>query len=553
MEIPKSDQEKFSLYERVLDDCFTTRESRKAQYNRLRLFYLYGTDNGDTDTTYNKIYPHIDQLISFMYSNETTKFSVNIGAGSHDVELKRTPVLGRAVNDAWHSSNGDITFENGLEWAHVFGTMIHKQRWHRGSVECFNVAPHDFGVLREDISQLSRQEAYAQKYYMTKSELERELKVTENPRRGAIIDALTAGAKPPDRGGETMGNLIISSQLPVGSGGYASGSYDGSVSSPAMYNPRVSADLVEMTELYIYDNEIEDFRIVTLCDPYMVVYDRPIDRFFIPGESPFTQICPVPDPGYFWGRSEVDGLIPLQLMRNERMGQIRRMMDKQASPPTALAGFPGITDEMKLALDSPAGFVVSETPSAKVERLAPQIPEDLFAEIRQIDEMFAERSGISNVLSGKGESGVRTKGQTNSLATFGSSRVKKRALVVEDALEKIATLYLQMMMRYDDKKEYLDEDGTLFSASQFTKDFVVKVDAHSNSPIFSEDITEKAQMLLKNRAITRARFVEMLSPPNEQLIVQELKTKIEPAEARAQAAKAAQQSQGGKVQKLRQG
>jgi hypothetical protein len=42
------------------------------------------------------------------------------------------------------------------------------------------------------------------------------------------------------------------------------------------------------------------------------------------------------------------------------------------------------------------------------------------------------------------------------------------------------------MMIYDDT-QYVDEDGNKFIAAQFTSDFNVKVDAHSNSPIFMED------------------------------------------------------------------
>jgi hypothetical protein len=50
--------------------------------------------------------------------------------------------------------------------------------------------------------------------------------------------------------------------------------------------------------------------------------------------------------------------------------------------------------------------------------------------------MFEEASGIVNVLQGKGETGVRSSGHASQLARLGSSRARKRALVVEDALEK---------------------------------------------------------------------------------------------------------------------
>jgi hypothetical protein len=122
-------------------------------------------------------------------------------------------------------------------------------------------------------------------------------------------------------------------------------------------------------------------------------------------------------------------------------------------------------------------------------RLAPDIPGDLFEVIHEIDQMFAEVSGITSVLSGRGESGVSSQGHASQLARLGSSRAKKRALIVEDSLEKVATLYLKLMQAYD-PTHFTDTEGVPFIAEQFTKDYVVKVDAHSNSPIFTEDLKQ---------------------------------------------------------------
>jgi hypothetical protein len=42
-------------------------------------------------------------------------------------------------------------------------------------------------------------------------------------------------------------------------------------------------------------------------------------------------------------------------------------------------------------------------------------------------------------------------------------------------------------MQAYDKTHLTDMEGSKFIPEQFTKDYVVKVDAHSNSPIFMED------------------------------------------------------------------
>jgi hypothetical protein len=152
----------------------------------------------------------------------------------------------------------------------------------------------------------------------------------------------------------------------------------------------------------------------------------------------------------------------------------------------------------------------------------PDIPNDIFREISEIDNMFAEASGIVNVLQGRGESGVRSAGHASQLARLGSSRAKKRALVIESSLEKLATLYLKLMMVYDDTM-YVDEDGNKFIAAQFTNDFTVNVDAHSNSPIFMEDQRDLAFNLFQAGAISKERLIDMLDPPMKQLLLEDLR------------------------------
>jgi hypothetical protein len=537
MRIPKKDTDAWALYDRVIHDCFASRSNRKAQYASWRLYYLYGTDNGDTDYIYNKIYPHLDTVLSFMYSNETTRFSIQTDASIPDQELKKVPKLNAAVNDEWHSSNGDIVFSNALEWAHVYATELVKLRWNGKAVEPFVCDPHNFGVLREDVSQLSRQEAFCQEYLASRTQLEYELRACEHPRLNNLLSAIVPTGKRNEIGGDTRQLLVTNTQIPTSGGSVLRGSYVGNLGVDNQYVAKVTDDLIQMRELYIYDDQLKDFRIITLASDNLVVFDRPLNRMFVDHEIPFIQVCPCPDHNYFWGRSDVERLIPLQIMRNERFAQVRKMMAKQANPPKSMSGFPGSTDEMGNALDTPGGVVFSDMPGAKVEDLSPQIPEDLFQDIESIDKQFEEMTGVNNVMSGRGEPGVRSTGHAAQLANLGSSRTKKRALIIEDSLEKVATLYLQIMQKFDDSR-FKDQDGDYFIPAQFTKEFLVKVDAHSNSPIFTSDLAQKAVQLFKMGAITKERVIEMMGVPMEQLLKQDLKDKIEPADRAKAAAEA---------------
>jgi hypothetical protein len=288
------------------------------------------------------------------------------------------------------------------------------------------------------------------------------------------------------------------------------------------YKPEVAEDTVEMKELWLWNNDTEDYQVVTIASPDIVIYDRPGESMFLKGELPFVQITPDPLPDYYWGQSECQKLIMLQQLRNQRMTEILDLLAKQVTPPTALSGFTGILDEKNFALNRAGGLLSSDMPNAKVDKLAPQMPADLFEVIHEIDSMFAEVSGISNVLSGKGESGVRSQGHASQLARLGSSRAKKRALIVEDSLEKVATLYMKCMQVYD-KTHYKDTEDVPFIAEQFTKDYVVKVDAHSNSPIFTEDLKQLAFNLYKTGAIDKESLLDLIDVPMKQLLKDKLK------------------------------
>lgn len=155
--------------------------------------------------------------------------------------------------------------------------------------------------------------------------------------------------------------------------------------------------------------------------------------------------------------------------------------------------------------------------------------------------MFEEASGIVSVLQGRGEAGVRSSGHASQLARLGSSRAKKRALVIEDSLEKLATLYLKCMQAYD-KIHLTDIEGRKFIPAQFTKDYVVKVDAHSNSPIFMEDSRKLAFELFQANVIDKESLLDLIEPPMKQLLLERLK-KMEAKQAEAQKQQQAQQQQ----------
>ena len=539
MIIPSNPIDREQLYSEVANKCLISRDDRISQYNTLRSYYLFGSGPESRPASFNKIFPHIDTLSSFLFASDTTRFSIILGAGVNaEVEHKKTSPLIRRLNDKWSDSNADIVFGQAVNWSLVYNTMIIKLIQRGRETTPYLVDPSSFGVLREDQCQLDKQEAFVHTYYTTKSQLERDL--AGHPNLKDILNRVSVSQQDTTQMSAGVQRIITSQFAGASLSQNMIGNTYAPLESSLMYRPKVGEEVIEMMELYVWNDEENDYQIVTMASGGVCIYDRA--NFFYHGEHPFIQVCPNPAPDYFWGYSEVQRLMRLQDMREHRMEQISNLLDRAVDPPTALTGWMGLVDEKNFALSKVGGVLSSSEMGGKVEQFRPQVPQDTFAEIREIDHMFSEMSGISNVLSGRGETGVRSKGHASELARLGSARPKKRALVIEDSLEVLATKYLKLDQQHN-PDPLRTPDGQEFISEQFTKDFMVKVDAHSSSPVFMEDMKQDAMELFKAHAITRKTLVQLIHPPMEQETLQELKIIEKKEEEQKKAEAQAQQAQ----------
>lgn len=538
MIIPSTPVEAYAFYTDIMKKCLASRAERRARYNVLRMYYAYGADPGTTQgPVYNKIFSSVDQVASFMYSQETTRFTIELGESvSTDTkvgETRKIPAIKHSLAKEWNASNTDIVFGCCVLWSFALGSMFIKTiPGTQGSILPGVVDPEDLGVLREDVMGLHNQEAFVHSYLISRSQLENELTLGEHKRKDEILSRVSGSPRAAQQGeGGVFDRIVVSAVQPNVVGALRGGMWS-NISQIA--RAKVSEPLVEMNELYIFDDSIDQYRLVTLAQPQELIWDRPLDRAFLKNELPFVQICPSPNPHYFYGDSEVERLIPLQEKLNRRLEEIDHLLELQAKPPKSASGYSSPIDEIALAMDSPNGLVNTDMPGAKMDVHSPQIPEDLYREVHEILAMFEDVIGLTSVNQGKGEAGVRSQGHAAQLSRLGSARIKKRALVIEDSLEKLATLYVQIKRRYD-KRRMRASEGEEFIAAQFTDDFIAKVDAHSNSPIFMEDQTALAFKLFEVKAIDRDELLDLVEVPMRELLKERLKSKIEPQEAAAAA------------------
>ena len=496
----------------LVTKCLGTRRDRVGAYNGLKHYFLWGAQEGD-QAPYNKIYPHLDLLTAFLYSQATVEYDISV-SDQPEAIFRQAGIMSKRLNMYFHDHGVADMFGEALLWALVYNSTIAKFNWNKHSgLEPYLIEPHNFGVLREDVPDLNRQEAFVQSYMISEAELKR--RISGLPNSADIMKRITARpVQSDDTFPESVNRIIVAGTVDM-----TSSTTRGMVNVPDVlgqlqYKPKTSEDLVEMYELWAWDDDKEDYRTITLADPGVVIYGRKDigNLLGIKGEHPFIKICPNPLYDYFWGWSEITNLVRLQDWSTERLRDIRRLLQLQANPPKSFTGFGGISDEKFAAMGSPGAWMSEQTPGAKVEQLTPEVPADLFQDIVMITNMFNDESGLSDILQGKGETGVRAKGHADILAKLGSARIKKRALSVEKTLEQMGELVVKIMKAKDDfiiKAEGIEP----FVAAQFTEDYQVHVDAHSASPVFVDDHVQLAFGLAKAGAIDADSLLELTRPP----------------------------------------
>jgi hypothetical protein len=532
VKIPKV-EEREAFYWDLIDKCLVSRGQRKAMYESMRSYSMFGSAPGQDPAIFNKIDASMDSLASFLFAAETTRFSIKLGAGvDKKMEMPKIPPLIERLNDRWQDSNCDMMFGMAVKDALTYATIIFKLVQRKTETHPFVIYPGDFGVLREDIPLLDRQEAFVHVFMTTKDQLRRDLE--NHPNKDLLLSRINANRKADDENELPAGvQRIITSQVSPNIQGNVNaplaGAYDAMV-------PRTAEELIEMKELWVWDDTFKSkdghwrdggWRVVTMADPGITIYDRPSydpedtsKSMFLQSDHPFTKICPNPMSDYFWGQSEVQKCIILQGEREHRLGQIHRLMDRMVDPAKSMFGVWGAVDEKNDAARLIGALISSQDPLAKITEHKPLLPPDVWTDIHEIDMMFDETIGLSNVLKGKGEAGVRSKGQTDRLAQLGSSRSKKRALVIEDSLERIGLQYVQLDQKHNKDPLVMIGNGKEeeFIAEQFTKDYMVKVDAHSSSPVFIEDQKNGAYAMFDRHIIDGEAVLDAEQPQNIQAL-----------------------------------
>jgi hypothetical protein len=544
MILPTSEEDLTKRVVRLIDTCTATRQVRSELYRRREAYYLYGCAD-QTPVRYNRLESHLDLVAAFLYAPDHAFFNLSAERNSEDAVIKQAIALQDEFNDDFHDDGLSDLFAEAIPWSLTYDTMIFKQGWNetRDCQIAELVPPQNFGVYREDIADLDSQAAFCHTYFLDFSDTAQRL---VRAGKGAEIAKIDVTNRPfvspfPDM----LNRMIISSTGGTNIMGNVAGQINPLYTPLATYQPQVDAPVVEWSELWVWDDDHDDYRIFHVCRPDILISDslktvaamrsakkfqaqnneffRTETNLFLPRDHPFTAIRPYTKYNYFWGISHIDRLIPLQDWMTERLDQIADILERQAYPPKVGSGFMGLTDEKMGAFGGADTYLFDQMPGAKIEELAPKMPPDLFADFSQINQLFLEASGLTEAIEGKGQAGVRSNAHAKTSQKTGGGRIKRTALKLESSLTRIGDIALKLKMKNDDSEITPEPDENdkfeKFIPVQIASDVKLRVEGHSHSPLFSDESRDMAVLLKKANAINNEIFVRMINPPNKDSII----------------------------------
>jgi hypothetical protein len=539
----------------LIDRCMSTREDRDRLYTWREQYYLFGT-SGYMQSRYNRLESHLDLVSSFLYAPDGAFYNIAAQNSMDDLEVARAKALQMEFNDDFQEAGVTDAIMQAVPYSLVYDTMLTKQGWHRETKQwfCELVSPKNFGVYREEIADLDKQSCFCHSYNIEYQDAV--FKLIRAGKKDDIYKLKTSKSSEISPFPEMLQRMIIAGTGGSNLAGTVFGQVNPDYNPTTNYQPKTEVDLVRFNELWTWDDTTVDYRTFHMIEPDILLYDSkeyieaydgakekgnillfkaarnlglPESRSnpFLPGEHPFAKIQPYQKFNNFWGKAHIDALIPLQEWMLERLDQIADILEQQADPPKSGFGMLGLTEETMAAWGGAGTYMMDAFPNAKVERHAPTMPEDLFAEYKEIASLFLEASGLTDLTSGKGEKGVRSGSHARELKKTGSGRIMKAALAIEPALTKIGDIGLKLKMANDDEKITAhDSQGKPFEFLPAKVGNVkLRISGHEHSPLFSDSTKELAVAMLKMDVIDKEMFVIMLRPPGMNNILHGIREK----------------------------
>lgn len=513
MKIPGKDVEGF--LDEIVGKCDVSRQGRITRALSNQAYFYAGSNDGGR-APYNRVRRHISRMSSYLYSPGNVRYAISFDRTTGEPWLARAAVAGRHLSREYRALALDLQFSQAVKQSLIRGCAFAKHLQGTQGPRIDVVWPEFMGVMREDLTDIDQQQAFVQTSWYMPDELHALL--AANPNADALVKKAMASATTEDALEEKsyFHQIVIGGLNPVGPNPSGSGTVGISPIPGAQLDPMLAAELIRFDEIWIIDDEREDYTTFWRAGTDNIIEGQYKRRnlWGMKGEHGFVKVCSAPTDGYFWGEPEPEVLCELQDLLTSRVLDIKRILRMQGKPPKAFIGFAGMTQDKYNTLMRRGGFITSDMPNAKVEDLAPKLPEAAFSDVHEIMGLMDEQGGFKPIAQGEGEAGVRSGVHAQTLLRTASPELRERALIVERQAEDSGDLVFKMM-QLSDAKVFVSEKQEQFLLSQMPDDYNTTVDSHSSSPAFADDEMQKAFALHKAGAISNEDLIEAVHPPQE--------------------------------------
>ena len=526
---------------KIIEICRSDAGARAAYYRQLNLITETGKSDGSRSLI-NLLYRMVDRLASLLFSPTDIRFAMDFENEYPDEILGRGSLSARLLARSWERTNTDILFAQGVFESLKYGAAVLKQ-WPRQegpdklpAYQSSLVMPWQIGVYRPSAASLDAQPAMVETVMLTLPEVWR--RSWHMPDAKALFDRIMQHAAPgtsSDVSNSFFHQVLSTSQIQTGVGGPSRPAIGGIVQlngdpSFSGIGPDDSAPMVMMHELWLWNEQ--DYATVQIIEPDILIAPRyRRSNLLIPGGDsglhPYTLIQANLTHGNIWGRSEIADLIAPQDLLSTTAADIRRLFGLQVDKFLAVTG-DGIADE---AYDSmrAAGYM-NLGPGGSVNDLTPKFPAEALPMIDKIIQIMEMIGGFDNLLSGRGESGVRSGVQSSPLMKTAGAPVKDRSLIIERQCASAADLLFKLMQAKDGRNYWTDRKRpkeTAFLLADVPDDGRMVVDGHTTSPIFADDHLNLLTGGLKMGVVDPESYIEQAPFQNRDIILTRLRAKEE--------------------------
>lgn len=539
--------------------CNASQGTRAAYYRVLNVISETGRADGDSRSLINLLYAHLDRLAAHLYSPTDLKFSIDFENMYPPVVGEQGEVAADVLTRDWERNNTDMVFGQGVFESLRFGSCFLKQWTEQEGEDMTNVPrsslvmPWQFGVYREDINNLGKQEALCETIPLSLPEVWS--RIAHMPNAEYLYRQISANSK--KGGGDDSfssfnHSLLSTSPLSTGDTGMTRMQPGGIVQLAADTGGGppgtvLAAEMVKMYELWVKD--ADDYTTIQIIEPDILIAPRFKKSNLLFGGGvksmlhPYTLIQPNQAWGNVWGRSELEDLAAPQELLSIWTDDLKRLFGLQIDK---ILGFQGGDDipEERYGQMRAAGFINAGMGST-ITDLTPKMPPEGLQMLDFMIKIINMIGGFDNILSGQGEPGVRAGVHADTMMKTASPRLRDRSLLVERQCAAAGDLRLSLMEAKDGSHFWTDgsneaaTEKSKFILADLPEDRRVTVDSHSSSPIFADDHQQLIAFGVKAGFVDGHSAIDELPFPHKKKLQQRLKAKEEAAQKQLQELKQA--------------